>query len=75
MTSSLKKIAAVKKKHERAWLNLEGVVGIGIGETSQKQPGIIISVKALTDTIRGSIPESVEGVIIEVRETGEIRAL
>jgi hypothetical protein len=75
MNASQDKIAEVKKRYEKAWLELNDVVGVGIGLTTLRQPGIIISVKTMTEAIRRQIPDTVEGVVIEICETGEISAI
>ncbi|HDL79026.1 MAG TPA: hypothetical protein ENH09_05585 [Bacteroidetes bacterium] len=71
----LLKIKEVKKKYEKKWLAFEGVVGVGIGKTSDGSPGLIISVKENGDKFRGKIPSKIKGIAIEIRVTGEFKAL
>jgi len=75
MSDSIKKIKKIKQKYEREWLRIEGVVAVGIGNLANGAPGIIVSVKKDAKEIRRQIPETVRGVAVEIRETGEIRAL
>lgn len=74
MSLSLEKVRDVKARREQEWLGLEGVVAVGVGVTEQRGPGILVSVRELTDALRERIPRRVEGVPVEVRETGEVRA-
>lgn len=75
MSHSIKMIKKIKQKHEREWLQIEGVAAVGIGNLSNGNPGIIVSVKNNASEIRRQIPETIEGVSVEIRETGEIGAL
>lgn len=74
MSPSLEKVRDVKARREQEWLALEGVVAVGVGVTEQRGAGILVSVRELTDALRERIPRRVEGVPVEVRETGEVRA-
>ncbi|GAB4372638.1 MAG: hypothetical protein Kow0042_16030 [Calditrichia bacterium] len=69
------KIREVKKRYEKQWLAIPEVVGVGIGTTSKKGIGIIISVKQNPESVRQQIPSEIEGVPVEIRETGELKAL
>lgn len=71
----MEKIRDVKKKHESAWMAMEGVVAVGIGLVAGSKPGIVISVSKNPAQIRQKIPATVEGIAVEIQETGEIRAL
>lgn len=75
MTIDQQKIREVKQRYEKQWLAIEGVVGVGIGTLSDKSIGIIISVIKLDERIRTEIPAEVQGVKIEIRESGEFKAL
>ena len=74
MTPSLEEVRGVKARREREWLALEGVVAVGVGVTDRRGPGILVSVLELTGDLRERIPRRVEGVPVEIRETGELRA-
>lgn len=75
MSESLEKVRAVKQLHEKQWLACAGVVAVGIGQRGDGSPQIVVSVEAETDRIRREIPEQVEGVAVEIRVTGQMRAL
>jgi hypothetical protein len=45
MSEPLEKIREVKKKYEKTWLSISGIVAVGIGKTSGGALGIIVSVK------------------------------
>lgn len=75
MNIQLDQIRRVKAANEKKWLALPEVVGVGIGVTSTGKNGIIISVKENPQKIRKIIPAEIRGVAIEIRETGELRAL
>lgn len=71
----LERVKQIKRKYEQQWLALAGVVAIGIGTTASGNVGVIVSVKENPETIRASIPQEVEGIEVEIRVSGELRAL
>jgi hypothetical protein len=75
MSESLERVRAVKQLHEQRWLALAGVVAVGIGQRPEGTPQIVVSVEAESERIRREIPESVEGVAVEIKVTGSLRAL
>ena len=75
MNNQLNRIRRVKAANEKKWLTLPEVVGVGIGVTSTGETGIIVSVKENPQKIREKIPAEISGVPIEIRETGEFKAL
>lgn len=74
-TKEIDRIKVVKQRYEREWRALELVTAIGIGTTSSGATGIIISVKSDAAKVRERIPQRVEEIEIDIRETGELRAL
>lgn len=68
-------IREVKARHEGEWLSLEEVVAVGIGRTEDRGTGIIVSIREGNGGLRGRIPREVDGVPVELRETGDIRPL
>ncbi len=74
MSSEIEHIKSVKKKYEKSWLALDNVVGIGIGLTRAKTPGILISVCKDEASAHSVIPAQVEGIPIEIQCTGPINA-
>jgi hypothetical protein len=75
MSEPLEKIREVKKKYEKTWLSISGIVAIGIGKTSGGALGIIVSVKKNTGKYKSRIGQTIEGVPIEIQTMGEIKAL
>ena len=73
LLEQMAKVKAIKKKYEKSWFAIDNVVAVGIGTTASGL-GIIISVKKNADEIRRQIPATIEGVEIEIQETGEIKA-
>ncbi|HXG00496.1 MAG TPA: hypothetical protein VNL69_06910 [Bacteroidota bacterium] len=74
-TSQIQRVQELKRRYESEWLKLDGVVAVGIGTVSSGAIGLIVSVRAHADAVRARIPERLDDVEIEVRETGELRAL
>ena len=66
-------IEAVLKAHTDEWMAIPGVVGTGIGECEGK-PCIRIFVAKKTPELLKKIPSKLEGFVVDVEETGEIRA-
>jgi hypothetical protein len=54
-------------------MSLSGVVGTAEGQCAGK-PCILVLVERLTPALRQAIPSELEGVRVEVRETGRIEA-
>ncbi|MEW6213636.1 MAG: hypothetical protein AB1478_00285 [Nitrospirota bacterium] len=73
---AIEAIKKVKERHEKTILQIEGVVGTGIGlsETVLGQVVIEVYVKKPLHEIRHLIPEALEGVPVKIIETGEITA-
>ena len=66
-------IEAVLKEHTDEWMSIPGVVGTGIGACEGK-PCIRIFVVKKTPELLKKIPSNLEGFVVDVEETGEIRA-
>jgi len=84
MESSSHDAGVLKEKYKKRLLELDGVIGIGVGsrEISEKKlriPTIVVMVvdektkKKLQDG--DAIPKSIEGIPVEIQVTGVIRAL
>ncbi len=69
-----KKIETVLKEHTDSLMALPGVVGTAIGECAGK-PCIKVYVEKKTPELLKQIPSAIDGYMIAVQETGEIRAL
>ncbi len=74
MSDQTRKALDVKRKHEDKWMNIEGVVAVGLGMV-EEEIGIIVSVKKDDGDIRKKIPSAVDGVPVVIRHSGEISAL
>jgi len=75
MSNQIEKIREIKRKCEKDWLAIDNVVAVGVGRTSDGSIGLIVSVKENAGKIRKQIPSRINGIVIEVQETGEIKAL
>ena len=69
-----KRIEKVLKHHTDHLMSIEGVVGTGIGEF-EGQPCIKVLVVEKTAELVKKIPKDLEGYIVVIEETGEIKAL
>ncbi len=69
-----KSIDEVLKEHTDGLMALPGVVGTGQGQSDGK-PCIKVLVVKKTPDLLVQIPSVLDGYTVEVRETGEIRAL
>jgi hypothetical protein len=67
-----KKIQEVKKRYEKNWLSIKGVISVGIGTVSNGKVGIIVSVVSAKPEIKKFIPSEIEGIAIEIAETWEL---
>ncbi len=78
MDRQIKEATLIKGRHMERLFALPGVVGAGVG-TSKKHPGkAVIQVyvdRPLDAKERKLFPKTLEGVPVEVQETGPIRAL
>ena len=75
MSQEIEKARQIKQKYEKDWLKIPDISAIGIGNTSSGKIGIIISLKTDSVQSRKQIPPEVNGVPIEIKISGEIRAL
>lgn len=71
--SSEDSIKTLKRKYEKKWLKLDGVVAVGLG-IDEDHPAIIVSVNIDPDFFLNQIPKSIEGVKVVIRQTGKFRA-
>jgi hypothetical protein len=62
----------VKARHEHTFFRVPGVVGTGIGRAPDTGEVVIqVYVVVLDDRIREAIPDPVEGIRVQVIESGE----
>lgn len=73
---AIEAVRKVKKRYEENFLNIDGVVGMGIGlsETVPGQVVIEVYTKKPTHRMRRVIPETLENIPVKMIETGEIIA-
>jgi hypothetical protein len=64
----------VKKRYEKQWLNIKGVISVGIGRVNNRA-GIIIVVNKNIYHEKILIPSVVEDVPVEIQYSGELKAL
>ncbi len=66
----------VKSQHEQALLSISGVLGVGVGvsQKAHNQGVIHIYAEKATNELIKALPNQIEGIPIEVIETGEILA-
>lgn len=69
------KARAIIQTHESQWFNIPEVKAVGIGLTTHKNIGIIISVQNNPDKVRTQIPNEIDGVPVEIKTTGTFKAL
>ena len=66
-------ITQVLERHTARLMSVAGVVGTAEGECAG-QPCILVLVEQATPALRRAIPSQLEGIPVEVRETGRIEA-
>jgi hypothetical protein len=71
--AAMKPIEQVQREHEAAWLDLPGVLGVGVSECDDR-PCLKVFVSA-PDTTHAGIPTFVDGYPVRIEVTGTIRAL
>lgn len=73
-TMDIDQIKRIKKLYEKQWLQIPEVVAVGVGLTSGKETGIIVSVSKISAQVKSKIPTELEGVPVEINESGKIEA-
>jgi hypothetical protein len=66
-------VAEVLERHTPRLMSVPGVVGTAEGSCAG-QPCILVLVERLTPALRQAIPSELEGIPVEIRETGRIEA-
>ena len=66
-------VAEVLDRHTPRLMSLAGVVGTAEGRCAGR-PCILVLVERLTPALRQAIPSELEGIPVEIRETGRIEA-
>jgi len=68
-----KTIDEVLAEHTPVWMAIPGVIGTGIGEY-EGAPCIKVLVVHKSDSLIDRIPKVIDGYVVTLEETGEIRA-
>lgn len=66
-------VAQVLQRHTPRLMSISGVVGTAEGECAGR-PCILVLVERMTPALRQAIPDQLEGIPVEIRETGRIEA-
>ncbi len=66
-------VTQVLERHTARLMSVAGVVGTSEGECAG-QPCILVLVERVTPALRRAIPLELEGIPVDVRETGRIEA-
>lgn len=74
MKDPMKTALKVKRKNEKKWLRLKGVVAVGIGRI-ENNPGIIVSVENDAWLAQNKIPSIIDNVQVKIQTVGRIKAL
>jgi hypothetical protein len=67
-------IQEVKKQHEARFLDMPGVVSVGIGLNTDGNQAIIVGLDAANPEIEAKIPAMVEGFPVVVQTIGSLKA-
>jgi hypothetical protein len=73
--SGIRNINAVLTDHTDELMAIPGVVGLFVGETAEKIPCIHVMVVKKTEELEKKIPKKIEGHLVIIEETGEIKPL
>lgn len=66
-------VSEVLGRHTDRLMSVSGVVGTAEGSCGSR-PCILVLVERATPALRKAIPSELEGIPVEIRETGSIRA-
>ncbi len=64
----------VLREHTPGLMAVPGVIGTGQGERAG-QPILVVYVTRRTPELERRVPREIEGYRVEIRETGQVRAL
>ena len=66
-------VTQVLARHTDRLMSLPGVIGTAEGECAGR-PCILVLVERMTPSLRQAVPAELEGVRVEIRETGRVEA-
>lgn len=66
-------VTQVLERHTAQLMSVAGVVGTAEGECAG-HPCILVLVERVTPALRRAIPPELEGIPVEIRETGRVEA-
>ena len=66
-------VASVLERHTDSLMKIPGVVGTAEGSCAG-HPCVLVLVERLTPEIRQAVPAQLDGIQVDVRETGRIQA-
>lgn len=66
------RVEAVRSRNESRLMAIEGVVGIGVGQTAAGDDAIVVYLR--DESVRQRVPATIEGYPLEIVVTGEIDA-
>ena len=66
-------VAQILERHTARLMSVAGVVGTAEGDCAGR-PWILVLVERVTPAVRQAIPLELEGIPVEIRETGRIEA-
>ena len=72
---SMEKITKVMNKHTDELMSVDGVVGVYIGQTDSEELCIKVMVVEISDTLLTKFPKTLDGIKVEIEETGVIRPM
>lgn len=72
---SERNISRVMNDHVARLMGIEGVTGVGLGETEEKTPCILILVIKESEEIKSKIPAKLEGHPVRLLVSGEIKPM
>ena len=64
----------VKTRHEQQFLQMPGVVSVGIGLDDNGNSAIVIGLERITEAATADFPRQLEGYNVVLREVGSVKS-
>lgn len=74
-TVNRRPISEVLEQHTPQWMQMQGVVGTGEGESPDGMPAVIIMTNVSASEMQSKFPSAIEGYPVIIREVGDIKPL